>query len=62
MRGSAGSWTRPRTPPGRLDLGFETLRLPDDPDQALVAHTVEEGSPSQTALRLLAAWKAETRC
>ncbi|MEV0534987.1 helix-turn-helix transcriptional regulator [Kitasatospora sp. NPDC050463] len=45
---------------GELDLGFETLRLPDDPDQALVAHTVEEGSPSQTALRLLAAWARET--
>ncbi|MEU6239389.1 helix-turn-helix transcriptional regulator, partial [Kitasatospora sp. NPDC047058] len=25
---------------GELDLGFETLRLPDDPDQALVAHGV----------------------
>ncbi|WP_330239653.1 helix-turn-helix transcriptional regulator [Streptomyces sp. NBC_00525] len=44
---------------GELDLGFETLRLPDDPDQALVAHTVEEGSPSETALRLLAAWTRE---
>ncbi|WP_308250393.1 helix-turn-helix transcriptional regulator [Sphaerisporangium fuscum] len=41
---------------GRLDLGFETLRLPDDPDQALIAHTVGEGSPSETALRLLATW------
>ncbi|WP_433252328.1 helix-turn-helix transcriptional regulator [Actinomadura nitritigenes] len=40
---------------GTLDLGFETLRLPDDPDQALVAHTVEQGSPSHAALRLLAA-------
>ncbi|QKG19208.1 helix-turn-helix transcriptional regulator [Actinomadura verrucosospora] len=40
---------------GTLDLGFETLRLPDDPDQALIAHTVEEGSPSHAALRLLAA-------
>ncbi|MGK5556420.1 helix-turn-helix transcriptional regulator [Actinomadura kijaniata] len=46
---------------GELDLGFETLRLPDDPDQALVAHTVEEGSPSQTALRLLAAWARDGR-
>ncbi|MEU6394373.1 helix-turn-helix transcriptional regulator [Streptomyces sp. NPDC046939] len=45
---------------GRLDLGFETLRLPDDPDQALIAHTVEEGSPSETALRLLAAWAEES--
>ncbi|MEU5861713.1 helix-turn-helix transcriptional regulator [Nonomuraea sp. NPDC047529] len=41
---------------GRLDLGFETLRLPDDPDQALIAHTAEEGSPTQTALRLLSTW------
>ncbi|WP_329121566.1 helix-turn-helix transcriptional regulator [Streptomyces sp. NBC_01465] len=45
---------------GPIDLGFETLRLPDDPDQALVAHTVEEGSPSETALRLLAAWARES--
>ncbi|MGV9667067.1 MmyB family transcriptional regulator [Nocardia niigatensis] len=39
---------------GRLELGFETFRLPDDPDQAMVAHHVEPGSPS-AALRLLAA-------
>ncbi|MGP3969662.1 helix-turn-helix transcriptional regulator [Streptomyces sp. 6N223] len=45
---------------GELDLAFETLRLPDDPDQALIAHTVEEGSPSQTALRLLATWAQES--
>ncbi|MFI6786315.1 helix-turn-helix transcriptional regulator [Nonomuraea sp. NPDC050383] len=45
---------------GRLDLGFETMRFPDDPDQALIAHTVEQGSPSETALRLLAAWARET--
>lgn len=41
---------------GRLDLGFETLRLPDDPDQALVMHTTEPDSPSATALKLLASW------
>ncbi|MEU5303475.1 helix-turn-helix transcriptional regulator [Streptomyces noursei] len=45
---------------GELDLGFETLRLPDDPDQALIAHTVDEGTPSETALRLLANWARET--
>ncbi|GHF35217.1 DNA-binding protein [Streptomyces mashuensis] len=45
---------------GELDLGYETLRLPDDPDQALIAHTVEEGSSSQTALRLLASWAQES--
>ncbi|MEU9497442.1 helix-turn-helix transcriptional regulator [Streptomyces sp. NPDC048196] len=45
---------------GKLDLGFETLRLPDDPDQALIAHTVDEGSPSETALHLLSAWARES--
>ncbi|WP_067697360.1 helix-turn-helix transcriptional regulator [Nocardia jejuensis] len=44
---------------GRIDLGFETLRLPDDPDQALIAHTVEPNSPSATALNLLATWAAD---
>ncbi|MFD1932809.1 hypothetical protein ACFSKW_15130 [Nonomuraea mangrovi] len=44
---------------GELDLSFETPRLPDDPDQALVVHTVEKGSPSHTALRLPAAWARE---
>jgi transcriptional regulator with XRE-family HTH domain len=41
---------------GELELDYEALRLPDDPDQALVANTVPEGSPSETALRLLTAW------
>lgn len=44
---------------GRIDLGFETLRLPDDPDQAFIAHTVEPNSPSETALRLLAGWASD---
>ncbi|MEV6429768.1 helix-turn-helix transcriptional regulator [Nocardia sp. NPDC051463] len=45
---------------GRLDLGFETLRLPDDPDQALVMHTTEPESASATALQLLATWRENT--
>lgn len=45
---------------GRIDLGFETLRLPDDPDQALIAYTVDPDSPSANALRLLANWAAQT--
>lgn len=45
---------------GEVDLSYETLRLPDDPDQALIAHVVEEGSPSETALRLLATWADQT--
>jgi transcriptional regulator with XRE-family HTH domain len=43
---------------GRLQLGFEALRLPADPDQTLVVCTAEEGSPSEIALRLLASWAA----
>ncbi len=39
---------------GRIELNFETLRLPGDPDQAVIAHTVDPGSPSATALQLLA--------
>ncbi len=45
---------------GPLDLAFETFRLPDAPDQALVIHTAEADSPSATALRLLATWSRET--
>ncbi|WP_345573238.1 helix-turn-helix transcriptional regulator [Nonomuraea rosea] len=41
---------------GELELAFETLRLPDDPGVALVMHTADEGSPSHTALQLLAGW------
>ncbi|GAA2262937.1 helix-turn-helix transcriptional regulator [Kitasatospora cystarginea] len=39
---------------GRLELAYDTLRLPDDPDQALIAYTVEPDSPSRAALLLLA--------
>ncbi|GAA3164533.1 helix-turn-helix transcriptional regulator [Nonomuraea roseoviolacea subsp. carminata] len=44
---------------GELDLAYEALRLPDDPGLALVMHTAEEGSPSDTALRLLVAWAGQ---
>ncbi|WP_329500316.1 helix-turn-helix transcriptional regulator [Kitasatospora herbaricolor] len=46
---------------GPLELAFETFRLPDDPDQALVAYTVEPGSPSEAALRLLLSLEATDR-
>lgn len=45
---------------GDIDLAFETLRLPDDPDQALVMHTTEPDSPSATALRLLSTVTGDT--
>ena len=43
---------------GRLELGYETLRVADDPTQALVVHAPEPGSPSEDALRLLLSWTA----
>ncbi|BFV56243.1 helix-turn-helix transcriptional regulator [Kitasatospora sp. CMC57] len=36
---------------GAFTLAYETLRLPDDPDQALVVYTAEAGSPAEPALR-----------
>ncbi|WP_434595606.1 helix-turn-helix domain-containing protein [Streptomyces sp. A5-4] len=41
---------------GELTLSYETLRLPDDPEQSLVTFHAEPGSPSQESLRLLASW------
>lgn len=38
---------------GDLTLDFEALRLPDEPDQTLIMYTVEPGSASEAALRLL---------
>lgn len=38
---------------GPLELDYETLRLPDDPDQALVLYSAAPGSPAHNALRLL---------
>lgn len=43
---------------GDLDLRYEALRLPDDPDQVVMAYTAEPGSPSEQALALLASWVA----
>jgi MmyB-like transcription regulator ligand binding domain len=39
---------------GAFEVAYETLRLPDDPDQALVTYTAEPG-PARDALRLLLA-------
>ncbi|GAA1970598.1 helix-turn-helix transcriptional regulator [Kitasatospora viridis] len=39
---------------GELELGYETLQLPGDPDQLLVAYTVEPGSATEQRLALLA--------
>ncbi|MFB7666308.1 helix-turn-helix transcriptional regulator [Kitasatospora sp. NPDC056138] len=43
---------------GELVLDYESLTLPDDPDQALYLYTAEPDSPSAHALRLLDSWSA----
>ncbi len=44
---------------GELTLHFETFRLNDGSEQALVTYHAEPGSPSAEALRLLASWGAD---
>ncbi|MET7602372.1 helix-turn-helix transcriptional regulator [Streptomyces avermitilis] len=41
---------------GDLALQFESFRLPDDGEQALITYHAEPGSASAEALRLLASW------
>ncbi|GGZ50474.1 hypothetical protein GCM10010344_15290 [Streptomyces bluensis] len=41
---------------GALTLSHETMKLPDDHEQALIIHQAEPGSPSAEALRPLAGW------
>jgi hypothetical protein len=43
---------------GDLFLTYEALELPGDSGQRILAYTAEAGSPSQSALDLLASWSA----
>ncbi|MFI6698935.1 helix-turn-helix transcriptional regulator [Streptomyces sp. NPDC050509] len=45
---------------GDLTLAYETMRLPDDPEQFLSVYHAEPGSASAEALRLLASWGTDT--
>jgi transcriptional regulator with XRE-family HTH domain len=45
---------------GDLTVGYEALPLPDDPEQRLFLYSVQPGSASEDALRLLASWTLET--
>lgn len=45
---------------GDLELDFETLSLPDDPDQSLRVYSTKPGSPSSDALKLLSSWDGGT--
>ncbi|MEU0534513.1 helix-turn-helix domain-containing protein [Amycolatopsis tolypomycina] len=60
VREKAQGWKMLANPVvGELRLRYETLRLPDDPDQGLVIYHAEPGSESERALGLLASWVAE---
>ncbi|MET9555601.1 helix-turn-helix transcriptional regulator [Streptomyces sp. NPDC006645] len=39
---------------GEFTLAFQALRLPEDPDQTLIAYTVDPASPAQAALAAIA--------
>jgi len=43
---------------GDLTLAWESLHLPNDPDQRILVYAAEPGSPSQEAMNLLASWAA----
>ncbi|KAA0024841.1 helix-turn-helix transcriptional regulator [Antrihabitans cavernicola] len=44
---------------GDVEFGYETFTMPGDPDQTLCIYTVEAGSTSESALRLLSSWQAD---
>lgn len=44
---------------GRLDLAYEALRIPDDPDQLLITYSAPPDSEAAHSLRLLASWHAD---
>jgi len=45
---------------GDLTLNYETLQLPGDPGQSLLAYTAEPATPSSDAFAFLASWATST--
>jgi transcriptional regulator with XRE-family HTH domain len=43
---------------GRLELMYEVMNLPSDPELTVLVYTAEPGSPTADALTLLASWAA----
>ena len=43
---------------GRLDLTYEVMHFPFDPDIALLTYSAASGTPTHDSLQLLAAWNA----
>ncbi|WP_101950703.1 helix-turn-helix transcriptional regulator [Mycobacterium sp. 3519A] len=46
---------------GDLTVNYESVAVLGDPDQTLCIYTADAGSPSETALQLLANWTVTTR-
>jgi len=44
---------------GELDVDYETLTLPGDPDTTLFVYTTPAGSPARRAMDLLASWTGD---
>lgn len=55
-RKSAGTLRLHHGVVGDVEVDFEHLLLPDDPEQSLRIYTAKNGSPTQDALKLLASW------
>lgn len=45
---------------GDLEFGYESFELSTDPGLVMLVYTVEPGSPTAEAMRLLASWNAPT--
>ncbi|MDQ4105296.1 MAG: hypothetical protein M3186_16860 [Actinomycetota bacterium] len=43
---------------GELEIRYQAMNLPGDPDQTLFVYTTRSGSPSHDAMRLLSSWLA----
>jgi hypothetical protein len=43
---------------GGLDLTYEAMEFPSDPDLTLLVYTAEPNTPTADALELLASWAA----
>ena len=44
---------------GDLNFGYESFELPTDPGLTMLIYTVEDGTPTQDALRILESWTSE---
>lgn len=58
FRYRAGAKQLTHTDVGDLEFGYESFELSSDPGLVMLVYTVEPGSPTAEAMRILASWKA----